>query len=334
MDFYVYDKELNRVDIIDGYTSVIWTLKHNDYGDFQLTIKSTPEILELCKPGYFVVRSTDKTAMIIKSVAQAESTQNGDYITIKGVSVESILTQRVVWEYTALTGRVEECIYNLVLTNCIAPSNENRIIPKLRLSPLKHLLSEIPETKYTGTNVFEAVKLLCTNAGYGFRITIRNGEFIFEVYESKDRTRNQTVNPRVVFDAENISENTLLNDISQFKNVALVGGSGEGVGRVYSSYGDASGLDRYETFVEDTSVDSKSLLSSTGRDKLQETNPIRTFDGEISNYYSYGVDYNLGDKVSIETKTGIHATARIIEMIQSIDNSGIYTIPTFSEWEV
>ena len=103
--------------------------------------------------------------------------------------------------------------------------------------------------------------------------------------------------------------------------------------KVLTSYGDASGFSRFETYAEDTSVSNAELLQSTGRTALQETTPIKTFDGEISNYYAYGVDYALGDIVQIENKNGISATARITEITQSIDDSGIYTIPTFSEWE-
>ena len=66
MDFYVYDTDLNAVGIIDNYTSVIWTLRYNDTGDFEIYIKSTPEILDVCKNGRYIVRKSDNTVMIIK----------------------------------------------------------------------------------------------------------------------------------------------------------------------------------------------------------------------------------------------------------------------------
>ena len=66
MDFYVYDTNLNAVGIIDNYTSVIWTLRYNDVGDFEIYIRSTPEILEMCKINRYIRRNTDNTVMIIK----------------------------------------------------------------------------------------------------------------------------------------------------------------------------------------------------------------------------------------------------------------------------
>ena len=59
MDFYVYDENLNAVGIIDNYTSVIWTLRYNDVGDFEIYIRSTPEILEMCKINRYIRRNTD-----------------------------------------------------------------------------------------------------------------------------------------------------------------------------------------------------------------------------------------------------------------------------------
>ena len=334
MDFYVYDDNLNVVGIIDNYTSVIWTLRYNDVGDFEIYIRSTPDVLELCRINRYIVRESDGTVMIIKSITQAESAENGDYITITGVSVESVLSQRVVWAYTELMGRVEECIYSLVNTNCINPLQQDRIIPKLTTAPLKHFTPEISQTKYSGMNVLEAVKQLCEVGHYGFRIITKNKKLVFEVYAGVDHSRNQTENLYIVFDGENITESTYTNDYNQYKNVARVGGTGEGLYQIFASYGDASGLSRFETYAEDTSISNTELLQSTGRNVLQETTPIKTFDGELSNYYTYDVDYSLGDIVQIENKNGISATARITEITQSIDDSGIYTIPTFTEWEV
>lgn len=333
MDFYVYDTNLNAVGIIDNYTSVIWTLRYNDTGDFEIYIRSTPEILNVCKNGRYIVRKSDNTVMIIKSVVQNESVENGDYITITGVSVESILSQRIIWNVTILEGRAEECIYMLINENCIDPTDALRIIPNLRLSPIKHLTAEIELTNLIGVNVFDAIKQICDGAGYGFRITFSNGKFVFEIYDGVDHSKNQTTNPWIIFDGECLSETNYLNDISNYKNVARIGGGGDGINRVFTDYGVAFGVNRFETFVDSSETEIK-ILKSAGREALQDFKKIKTIDGELSNYNAYGVNYTLGDIVQIENAGGVSATARVIEIIQSIDDSGIYTIPTFSEWEV
>lgn len=334
MDFYVYDENLNAVGIIDNYTSVIWTLRYNDVGDFEIYIRSTPEILEMCKINRYIRRNTDNTVMIIKSITQSDSVENGNYITISGKSVENILSQRVVWNVSIVSGRIEECVYSLLNENAITPIDTKRVLPNLTKSSLKHLTAEISETNFTGTNLLTAIKTLCETAGFGFKITFSDAGFVFEIYNGVDRSRNQTENPYVIFDAENIAETTYTDDAENYKNVALIGGSGEFITKLYASYGNATGLNRFETFVNQSSISEVSLLKSAGRDALHDAKNNRTFDGEIANYYTYGVNYNLGDIVQIESAGGIAATPRIIEIIQSIDDSGIFTIPTFSEWEV
>lgn len=331
MDFYVYDKDLNAVGIIDNYTSVIWTLRYNDAGDFEIYIKSAPDVLEMCKIGYYVVRNSDNTAMIIKSVQEIEDAENGDYITISGVSVESILSQRIVWNISLLQGRVEECARVLVDEACINPADAARKIPNLT-ARLNRLTAEISQTDFSNQNVFDAVKILCDSADYGFKMTFENGGFVFEIYAGADRSRNQTVNDYVIFDADNLTETTFTNDNSAFKNVARIGGAGENYARQYATYGSAAGIERFEMFVDASSISGITNLQSSGRDALRENVPAKTFDGEISDYYTFGVDYALGDIVQIENRAGTTATARVIEIIQSVNESGIYTIPTFSEW--
>ena len=334
MDFYVYDTYLNAVGIIDNYTSVIWTLRYNDTGDFEIYIRSTPEILDVCKNGRYIVRKSDNTAMIIKSVVQGESVENGDYITITGVSIENIISQRICWNVTLLQGRAEECIYALLNVNCIETTDAARKIPNLKLSPIKHLTAEIELTEFTGVNILEAVKQICDVAGYGFRITFLNGGFTFEIYNGADHSKNQTTNPWIIFDGECLSETNYQNDSSNYKNVVRIGGGGESINRVFAEYGTASGIDRFETFVESSNETDTDILKASGREALQQFKNVKTLDGELSNYHAYGVGYSLGDIVQIENAGGVSATARVIEIIQSIDDSGIYTIPTFSEWEV
>ena len=336
MDFYVYDTDLTAVGIIDNYTSVIWTLRYNDTGDFEMYTKATRDILDMCKIGRYIVRKSDNTMMIIKSVVRNESVERGNYITITGVSIESIISQRICWNVTLIEGRAEECIYLLVNDNCIDPTNADRIIPNLKLSPSKHLTAEIELNDYTGVNVLDAVKQLCDIAGYGFRITFDGKNLLFEVYNGADHSKNQKVNPYIIFDGECLSETNYQNNSTNYKNVARIGGSGEGINRVFASviHGAANGIDRFEMFVDNGSEIDTGILLAAGRDALQEYKSVKTFDGELSDYYAYGVNYSLGDIVQIENDSRISATARVIEVIQSIDDSGIYTIPTFSEWEV
>ena len=66
-------------------------------------------------------------------------------------------------------------------------------------------------------------------------------------------------------------------------------------------------------------------LWNAGKAAVEENSPKETFEGTVnmaSPMFEYKTDYDLGDIVTIENKYGISASARIIEAIESIDESG------------
>lgn len=76
------------------------------------------------------------------------------------------------------------------------------------------------------------------------------------------------------------------------------------------------------------------MLKSRGIEKLEEFKKVELFDGEIepNNEYKYGVDYQLGDTVTILNKYGIESAPQITGVIESVSEQGIDIVPTFSEW--
>ena len=133
-----------------------------------------------------------------------------------------------------------------------------------------------------------------------------------------------------------------------FRNVALVGGEGEGNQRKYQAvgYGNPSGLDRYEIFVEADDISSNDneiteseyllLLSERGIEALAETGTTESFEGIVENQmmYVYKEHYQMGDIVQVKNKYNITATARVVEIIESENETGYHAVPTFSTWEV
>lgn len=65
-------------------------------------------------------------------------------------------------------------------------------------------------------------------------------------------------------------------------------------------------------------------LWNAGKNAVAEKAPAETFEGTVipNGQFKYKTDYDLGDVVRIENKYGISADARIIEVIESIDENG------------
>ncbi len=76
--------------------------------------------------------------------------------------------------------------------------------------------------------------------------------------------------------------------------------------------------------VKMTTVAMYAALWNAAKVALAENLPKETFEGTVipNGQFKYKTDYDLGDIVRIENKYGISADARIIEVIESIDENG------------
>lgn len=343
--------------MIDSYTSVIWTTRYFTDGDFELYLPASEKNIMLLKEKNYLCRDKDitktpselryKNVMIIEKIQVTTDIENGNYLIITGRSLKSILKRRIVWQQTNLSGKVEFAIRRLLTENAISPSIQQRKIAKLSLGEILDL-PDTTEMQITGDNLGDSVEKLCTAYGYGYDIDVVNGKFIFYLYVGADRSYNQTENPYIVFSSkfENILKTDYSYDITNFKNVALVSGEGEGLDRKTQSVGDASDLERYEKYVDARDLSSNNgeytqeeynkMLWNRGLSSLNESSTVESFSGETETRITYTLnkDYFLGDIVQVQNEYGIAAAPRILEIIESDGEEGTSIIPTFSTLEV
>lgn len=345
--YYLLDKELNLISPIESYKSAIWTKRYYAQGDFELYIPATSDVLNLIKRDYYVVRDDDFTkAMIVKDIQIDTDVEDGNYIIVTGKCLKNIIGQRIVWNQTTVDGTVEECIRKLLNENIINPTIAERKIDNFILGDE---LGDTPtmQAQYTGDNLDTVISALCTthNLGYDVSVDLDTKQFIFTLYRGMDRSYNQTENPYVVFsnEFENLLTSTYKNSAEKYKNVALVAGEGEGVERKTTVVGSASGLERHEIFVDAKSISTKSddeitddeyisLLNEKGNETLTSNSITESMEGdiEVNHTYKYNEDYFLGDVVEVVNEYGISIQPRIIEVIESEDDTGEDVVVTFS----
>lgn len=349
MLFYLLDTNLNIIAAIDNYKSAIWTRRYYQSGDFELYIPATDEALELMQQNRFIMRADDTTqCAIIERVQITTDAEQGNYIIITGRMLQSILSRRIVWKQTTFSGGVEKVIRNMITRNFIEPEIEARAINNLVLGA-EIGATETVKIQYTGDNIEEAIQDLCKTYKLGYKIALdfENKQFIFELYEGTDRSYNQSSTPYVVFsnDFENLLSTQYNSDGTNFKNVAQVAGEGEGTARKKVAVGSATGLARFETFVNASQVSANegevtedvylSLLQQEGIEALAEKAIQEAMDGEVEANYTYklGTDYFLGDVVEVINEYGIAMTPRVTEVIESQSETGYTCIPTFTQDE-
>lgn len=351
MDIYVLDRSLSVVGICDDYKSVIWTPRYSAVGDFELYMPATAENIDLMQEDRYVVRDKDMEAddcynvMIIRCVQITTSVEDGNYLTVSGQCLKSLLSRRIVWQQTTLYGNLEKAVRSVVEENAIEPAIAARKIDRLVLGDLQGFTDTI-DKQVTGAVLSDFVTEVCDARGLGWDIWIHGDNFVFSLKKGTDRSYRQTSVPPVVFSNEfdNLLTTDYTYDKSNYKNIAVVAGEGEGLDRKRAVVGAASGLDRYELYVDSRNSSSNDgeitqneyvrILEEEGKKALAEdknaiTEIIEGTVEPLSNYI-FNTDYFLGDIVEVINEYGIEMTPRIIEIIESEDESGSSTIPTFS----
>lgn len=354
MNIYVLNESFEIVGIIDEYISCIWTTRYFTYGDFELYVSADEELLDLLQTNRCLVRENDidesryHNVMIVRNREITTDAENGDHLIVTGYSLKSIINRRVIPNQTVLSGEVVSCIQQLINENIINPDNNSRKVNNFIFGNNTIINTHTMKQQITGKNLGEAITDICTTYGYGYDVHIKDGNFVFSIYEGTDRSYDQVVNPYVVISSQydNLLSSDYQVNTDNFANVAVVAGEGEGTARKKVTVGDAEGLDRYEVWVDSRNTSTNDgeisdeeyteLLIQEGEEKLSELQPTTSFSGEIDSTinYVFNQDYFLGDIVQVENDYGIRAKTRIIEIIESDSDTGYEIIPTFSEMEV
>ena len=346
MNFYLLDKNLKRIEIIEQYRSFIWTNRYYTPGDFELYTPATKSLLAKIKRDYFIMRSDDLTqAMIIQNYTITTDVENGDYLTITGKSLKSILERRIIWPQTTINGNLETQMRKLVTQNAISPTDSNRVISRLELGSTIGLTQTI-KAQYTGDNLSEVLAEIGQTYGIGHDVKLdyENKKFKFVLLQGKNRSYNQSVNARVVF--SNAFENLLTTNYAynseNFKSLVYVAGEGQGKNRKTVQVGTGNDLNRFEIYVDARDVSSNEgaigtneynqLLFERGVQELADKTINEEVSGEVVSNFTYKLNQNyyLGDIVEVRNAYGVRMAPRIIEVIECHDENGYTCVPTFS----
>ena len=137
MDIYIRNKKFERVAIIED-ASVIWTTRYYDVGDFEVYVGVTKEYINLLQVGNYVERLDDDKIGVIEDIEIEKDEEDGtEYLIVTGRFVESILSRRIVWMQTQLSGTAENGLRNLINDNLINPVIAARKIPIVELGNVK-----------------------------------------------------------------------------------------------------------------------------------------------------------------------------------------------------
>lgn len=287
IDIVVLDGDLNRIDVVDNYESLIWVPRYNDIGDCELYLPATDKAIQLLRKGYYLARDDDDMVCRIERVEIDTDNENGNYLVVTGYDAKKILDQRVIWSQMNVDGYVEDEIRTMVQKSVCTPALYGRQIKNSLGQQMFYLgdranFIEVISEQVSYKNVGERIREICKKYNWGYKVVVDSNKFWFVLYAGTDRTST------VVFseDYENLRSTKYIDDSSNLANVALVAGEGEGSERMRNVSGFADGINRYEIF-----VDAKDLSRTITFEELTDLYPLSSVGGQG---YIDGKYYKMG----------------------------------------
>ena len=359
MDVFVLDDYLVRDSVVDSYFSFIWSERVSSLGDFELVVANTNEAKNLLAIGKRLGINESKRVMVIETHEAKVDDEGRNVLTITGRSLESILMERIAWNNATagsetkpkwvITGTPAEAarwiFYQVCVVGAMSPSD---IIPFYVTGTTypADTIAESPDSVVfeleIGT-VYERIKDICDQYKMGFRLYKGpdDSKLYFNIYQGDDRTTQQSVLDPVVFSPslDNLAKIQELTSVENLRNVAFVYSKTKSI-FVYTDGTDSStsGFARRVLYVDATSVDETTepnltkILTQKGYEALAKNRSITAFDGEISqaDQYTYGLHYELGDLVEMQSGFGATNNMRVTEQIFVSDENGSRSYPTLS----
>ena len=190
MEIRVYNNDLCFQGVIENQTSLIWTRKYFETGDFELHAPLTDENMKLLKNGNILWKRDSVEAGVIEDIDIEESNIR-NIIIAKGRFLSSYLDRKIIKGTFSFNGTVENAMRQLYLLDAI---------PSVEVGALNGFTDKVRfQATYKGLLNYEQKLAKC--AGYGLRLRpdFKEKKIFFEVYKGTDRTVSQGINNRVVF---------------------------------------------------------------------------------------------------------------------------------------
>ena len=341
MEIRFYTREMEFIGVTENQSSLIWTRRYDTPGEFELHAPITDYNLQLMQRENLVWIKGKKDCGSIEDLEITEGSEEAEIIA-KGRFTPAYMDRRLIKSTVNFSGTYEDAMYYLP-TIC-------EEIPLVEYAEPSGITDEVT-FQATYKNLLDYEEKLASAAGYGFRYApdFENQVLTFEVYQGTDRSMEQDDVPRVIFSDEYANLESVSYRVNDqcYKNVAYVGGEGEGSERTYitvalDGYEDAEGMDLRELFVDAKDISSEDLtedeylaeLMQRGLEKLEENAFSESVecDTEPDGNFKYEDDYDIGDIVTVRKSSwGIEKSLRLTEMQEVYESEARSLVPIFGD---
>lgn len=344
---YQEENYLEWMGIIDNASSIIWTRKYAEPGEFEIHIPNTQENREMMAEAEksftdILIGSHAFRDVGIIEYMKIEEGMDTSEIMMKGRFASVLLDRHIIkGTYYANNIACEQTVKDLLGYSPFI---------RLKIIQIGSISATGMKTTFQATykNILSHLEKVAGYTTCGFEVIpdydARN--FLFNFFKGKDRTGADPNTPKAEFsdELENVNHATYELDKSNERNYEYVGGQGEGSARIIVQAGNVTDeLLRKERFYnasgesksnDDTEEQYRVRLLQRGEEDLNGYKITESFecDTGADGNVSYGEDYDLGDVVLVMKKSwGISKKMRITEITETYESGGRVITPTFGD---
>lgn len=321
----VTDKNLAVVgDPIACWTSIDVTLRFNEPSSGMFIAPGYSWIREQMAPGYRIVVIRDQKILIAGPIEKwlYERSDDGENagagtLTVNFADDLALVVARLTYPDPTLapsaqvtdnwtfTGNAEVALRTLANLNAGPSALIDRRVPTLALGALANAGTTVTAKAERMERLGDVMRRIAkAGGGLGFRTRQVGQQILFEVYEPLDRSYEVIF----AFGAGSLKY-VAYEVVAPTVTAAVIGGQGEGADRFLTervNSGGQSAWGRMETLVNRPGNDPADELNAAGDEALAdgaETARLPTTTSDTA-FQRYGIDYDLGTKVSVESWPG------------------------------
>ncbi len=344
--------------------SVQWLENYQSPGEVKIVARVTEQNLAMLVANMRLYNDESDTVAVISHRVIAEDEEGKETISVWADLTARKLDRRVVMA-TENISNVEAGMYALYANN--------RRNLNIEVGTAEGY-TETLDTEATWGSVLEAEEKLAKDSGLGFAVKFDPETSIetLKVYRGVDRSVDGSPDYVGSFstDSGDISQIEITSGNTDFKNVAIVAGAGEGANRKVRivSIGNPASDERRELYVDArdlqreyqvatptgtydaqgnpeynyttrtyTEAEYNAILDARGYEKLAEQLEDFSIQCDIAqSNIAYGVDYFLGDRMPIDlSEYGIYATAVVASVLMVYESgSGKRVVVTLDNFKL
>lgn len=312
---------------IESAIYVEYTVQYKGGSSFKIVCERSYTNAAMLKKGKIIWIEDDICGLIHYVKVNSEST-----IECGGTLCDKLLTQRIILEAFDVEGYAIEALLSRTLQAQIEP-----------LPNFSYTFSNLPSASITGTispqPLNELVEDLIKAYDFGYKIrkvpTYNNQlQLLITFYAGTDKSS------QVVMSKEFESISDFEYTESNQDEITFVRVMGAEDISIDVSTG-ATGYSRKDAYLDCTNIpkgdktlaEYTAILTEKGQKYIQEHRSRDTYSGNFTGLtFRYGVDYNVGDIVSVRDKeTGVSTEQVVTEFRKQFDSSGKYAQLSFGE---